>query len=187
MTHSYIQNPHRRWVFCLGRCCVRDFVVPDTLFLALLCKWDMTHIWESFRILYESCVMSGLAYMRHFVAPDTIFLALLYRWDTTCISEKYNSCVVVREMAWRLQHTATHCNTLQHTATHCNTLQHTATHCNTLQHTATHCNTLSISRWEAGTLLTLQYTATHCNTLQHTATHCNTLDVVVLDTLFVAL
>jgi len=61
----------------------------------------------------------------------------------------------------RLQHTATHCNTLQHTATHCNTLQHTATHCNTLQYTAIQCNIL-------------QHTATHCNTLHHTATHCNT-------------
>jgi len=32
----------------------------------------------------------------------------------------------------RLQHTATHCNTLQHTATHCNALQHTATYCNNI-------------------------------------------------------
>jgi len=38
----------------------------------------------------------------------------------------------------RLQHNATHCNTLQHTATHCNSLHLTAPHCNTLQHTATH-------------------------------------------------
>ena len=37
----------------------------------------------------------------------------------------------------RLQHTATHCNTLRNTATHCNTLQHTATHCNTATLTAT--------------------------------------------------
>ena len=85
----------------------------------------------------------------------------------------------------KLQHTATHCNTLlQHTATHrvasnvqdvarnpatfctlgatrcvCNI----ATQSNTLQHTsATLCDTL-------------QHTAAHCNTLQHTATHCNTL------------
>jgi len=45
---------------------------------------------------------------------------------------------------FRLNDTATHCNTLQHTATHCNTLQHTATHCNTLQHIAAHCNRLEI-------------------------------------------
>jgi len=82
----------------------------------------------------------------------------------------------------RLQHSATHCNTLQHTATQfiCSTSQEilrkcatyaylppTATHCNTLQHTATHCNTL-------------QHTATHCNTLQHTATHSNKLIGVCL-------
>ena len=30
-------------------------------------------------------------------------------------------------LQYRLQRTATHCNTLQHTTTHCNTLQHTAT------------------------------------------------------------
>ena len=36
------------------------------------------------------------------------------------------------DFTFRLQHTATHCNTPQHTATHCNTLQHTATHLNTL-------------------------------------------------------
>jgi len=39
----------------------------------------------------------------------------------------------------KVQHTATHCNTLQHTATHCNKLQHTATHCNTLQYTSRLC------------------------------------------------
>ena len=43
----------------------------------------------------------------------------------------------------KLQHTATHCNTLQNTATQCNTLQHTAQHCNTLQNTATHCTILN--------------------------------------------
>jgi len=68
----------------------------------------------------------------------------------------------------RLQHTATHCNTLQtlqhtaNTATHIIKLQHTATRCDTLQHTATHS-------------ITLQHTATRCATLCHTATHCNTL------------
>ena len=87
----------------------------------------------------------------------------------------------------RMQHTATHCNTLQCTATtymyqehtswvtcaiyvaHCNTLQHAATHCNTLHYTATHCNILQHTATHGNTL---QHTATHCNTLQHTATHC---------------
>jgi len=36
----------------------------------------------------------------------------------------------------KLQHTATHCNTLQHTAPHCNILQHQARYCNTRQHTS---------------------------------------------------
>jgi len=58
--------------------------------------------------------------------------------------------------AHRLQHIATHLNTLQHLATHCtaNTMQHTAI----LQHIAQ----------------TLQLTATHykhCNTLQHHLQH----------------
>jgi len=63
-----------------------------------------------------------------------------YRWRST------HACVSVTHplpsLCMRVNHTATHCNTLQLTATH---LQHTATHCNTLQHTAitaTHCNTL---------------------------------------------
>jgi len=86
----------------------------------------------------------------------------------------------------RLQHTATHCNTLQHTATHCNThtsqrrnytathirLQHTATHCNTLQHTARYCNTLQHTYVTAQQLhCNTHKTATHCNTLQLTVTH----------------
>ena len=90
------------------------------------------------------------------------------------------------ELLWRLQHTATHCNTLQHTRYGLLwRLQHTATHCNTLQHTATHCNTLQhiwISHVTGkfqidlamdcfGVCNTLQPTATYCNTLQHTATH----------------
>ena len=57
-----------------------------------------------------------------------------------------HACIISWEASLRLQHTATHCNTLQRTATHCTTLQHTATHCNTLQHTATHCNTLRHAR-----------------------------------------
>ena len=72
----------------------------------------------------------------------------------------------------RLQHTATHCNTLEHPATPCNTLQHTATHCNTLQHPATPCNTLQHPATHCNAL---QRPATPCNTLQHTATPCNTL------------
>jgi len=54
---------------------------------------------------------------------------------------------------YRLQHTATHCNTLQHTAIHCHTLPYTATRGNTLQHIATCCNTM-------------HHHATPCNTLQ---------------------
>jgi len=80
----------------------------------------------------------------------------------------------------KLQHNASHCNTLHHTASYCNTMQHDARHCNTLQHDATHCNT-DITPWEAQTM---QYTATRCNTditpweaqtMQYTATRCNTM------------
>jgi len=99
-----------------------------------------------------------------------------------------------------LQHTATHpqhkqtfipnimparalevLSKLQHSATHCNTLQHTATHCNT---TATKANfyvkyyaskSLGNTIKAATHRSTPQHTATHRNTLQHTATHCNTL------------
>ena len=79
----------------------------------------------------------------------------------------------IRLRGVRLQHTATHCNTLHYSATLCKTClcpppapqnplvyDGSATHCNTLQHTATHCNTL-------------EHTTIHCDTLQHTATHCN--------------
>ena len=66
----------------------------------------------------------------------SFFLSLcLYVCLTLC-----NVASLISDARYKLQHTATHCNTLQHTATHCNTLQHTATHCTTLQHTATHCN-----------------------------------------------
>jgi len=102
----------------------------------------------------------------------------------------------------KLQHTATHCNTLQHTVTHGNTRQHTATHGNTLQHTATHCSNLQqpaaphvdltpssqIERWSNLAASPRRYIrkghltwhiriycSRHCNTLQRTATPCNTL------------
>jgi len=106
------------------------------------------------------------------------------------------------ELLWikdRLQHAATHCNTLQRTATHSYTLQHTASHCDTLRHTATldivdrvstlrleydgifvaepavRGNTLQHNVHTATHRNTLQHAATHCNTLQHTVTRCNTL------------
>ena len=72
-------------------------------------------------------------------------------------------------MHQKLQHTATHCNTLQHTATHCNALQH-ATHCNTLQHTTT--TALSMPAVLSTPNNTLQHTSTLYNT--HCNTHCNT-------------
>jgi len=47
----------------------------------------------------------------------------------------------------RMQHTATHCNTLHHTAPHCNALRsHVTSRTWTLQHAATHCNTWITSR-----------------------------------------
>jgi len=76
-----------------------------------------------------------------------------------------------------VSHTAAHRNRLQHTATHCNTLRlsrifpcvsHTAAHRNRLERIATHCNTLRFSRRSP----CVSHTAAHCNALQHTATHC---------------
>jgi len=52
-------------------------------------------------------------------------------------------------------------------------LQCTATHCNTLQHTATYCNTLTRANRTCVYIYTIVYH--HCNTPQHTATHCNIL------------
>jgi len=82
----------------------------------------------------------------------------------------YRVCSVSPHKNYKLQHTATHCNTLQHTAgAHlwhkdcaCNTLPHIVIHCSMLHHTASHC-------------ITLHFTASHCIALHHTATHCNTL------------
>ena len=56
--------------------------------------------------------------------------------ESECVREREreNILLLCTLDTYRVQHTATHCNTLQHTATHCNTLEHTATHCNTLQH-----------------------------------------------------
>ena len=95
------------------------------------------------------------------------------------------------QLVYKLQHTATYCNTLQHTAVWnalelpvtqvpmVDVLQHTetccTTYCNTLQHTATHCYPEcssgaahdSSSHWS----LTLQHAATHCIPLQRTAAH----------------
>jgi len=48
----------------------------------------------------------------------------------------------------RLQHTATHCNTLQPSTILCQHQTNTATHCNSLQHAATIYNTLSTSNKE---------------------------------------
>jgi len=101
----------------------------------------------------------------------------------------------------RLQHTATHCNTLQHTATFCNTLQQSspvfthlppchpsraAIYCTARQHTPVthHSNTLlpsnAIHVYSPPQCqpAELQHTATRCVTLlqnkQHTtATQCN--------------
>jgi len=78
-----------------------------------------------------------------------------------------------------LQLATTHCNKMQHTATHCNTLlictadvkgAHQALlHFNTLHHTATHCTTLpSISR----RIRTHTHTRTHAHT--HTRTNVRT-------------
>ena len=75
----------------------------------------------------------------------------------------------------RLQHTATHCNTLLHTARHhAQRAREIARHGCSLYHNkrqetsfATHCNTSYCD--------TLQHTAAPCNTLQHAVTRCNTL------------
>jgi len=106
---------------------------------------------------------------------------------------------IITNASNKLQHTATHCNTLQHrhtyllitthtsktllhTAAHCKhtvTQSHShhherqqdaATHCNKLQHTATH-TYLPIT---TKAMNTLQHAATRCNALQHAATRCNT-------------
>jgi len=79
--------------------------------------------------------------------------------------------------AQRVQHTATHCNTLQHTATHCNTPQHTATHCNTLQHTAifaSHLHTLCTpsGRWLYQEGHPPRLVAVCCSALQCVAVCC---------------
>jgi len=89
---------------------------------------------------------------------------------------------------------------LQHTATHCNTLQHTATHCNTgvfnpadsdLKSQIVHPRPANI-RYSAASQrilfcksfmghVILQHTATNCTTLQHTCSFCtkkNTWKVV---------
>jgi len=71
------------------------------------------------------------------------------------IAASYFFCL---EYVLRVEHTATHCNTLQHTAAHCNTLQHTATHVFQLHLQPFLCGICAESR-------------KHCNTLQHTTTH----------------
>jgi len=105
----------------------------------------------------------------------------------------------------RLQHTATHCNTLQHTAMHCNALKRTETHCNMLQHTfaigagnfersgedwdakngcfqkGCDCSMLQHTATHYNNCNALKHTVTLYNTLQHTATHCNTLLRVMLE------
>jgi len=55
------------------------------------------------------------------------------------------------------------------TSNHSNKLQHAATHCNTLQHSTAR-NTLDEEAWWA-----LRSNSNHCNKLQHAATHCNTV------------
>jgi len=106
-----------------------------------------------------------------YVPPPSLLWQKAFLFYFVCVRNHF--FIRPRSLAFTLQHTATHRNTLQqpqHTATHCNTLHHTTTHCNTLHHTAPHCRTLQHTATHCHPL---QHTATHCNTLQHTATHCN--------------
>jgi len=115
-------------------------------------------------------------------------------------------CVAVDDTLMRshvkLQHTATHCDTLR-TATHC-TLQHTAHR--TLQNTDfAWVRCWVMSNWEVrwrivsahstmkvrGTILTFFWLVkktdlSNCNTLQHTATHCALQNTAHCNTLHTA-
>jgi len=59
-----------------------------------------------------------------------------------CSSVLQCCCFCCWRVSYRIQHTATHCNTLQHTATHCNTLSYRILWLQRLRvytHTHTHC------------------------------------------------
>ena len=86
--------------------------------------------------------------MQHTVTPgsDAARCEVKKSSMTARISLSGIKCLSVWQSAFsampsKINHTATHCNTLEDTARHYNTLQHTSRHCKTLQHTATQFNT----------------------------------------------
>jgi len=86
---------------------------------------------------YHQCRCSHCNTLQHTATHcNTLPHTATHIWTWMC--HVTYQCIIFPMQVFKLQHTATDCNTLQHTATHCNTLQHTATHCITLQHTATH-------------------------------------------------
>jgi len=154
---------------CLIHTCDSSTCV-EHMWMGHTCEWGTRVTCEWAYILWYVHTPSWMQWVIHreFV---TIYLCASVTCHTCTPPHVCNHAYTLTHTGGvRVQHIATHCNTLQHTATHCNTLQHTATHCNTLQHTATHSHTQ-----EELACSTLQHVATNCNTLQHTATHCNTL------------